>query len=213
LKTIPGEEKLNFNKKHQCAKQNKTDILQLHHYELSSNANGPGDRAVIWVQGCSLRCPGCFNNSTHDPSGGFTITVTELYDKVVNGNIGLEGVTISGGEPLEQRTALIKFLSLIRTSNLSVIILTGYTWQEINTFPESEQIIGLSDLIIAGRYEQDNRMASNLLGSTNQTFHFLTARYSLRDFADLPEAEILIRSNGTISITGINPLNLSAYLV
>jgi anaerobic ribonucleoside-triphosphate reductase activating protein len=203
---------LNFNKKHLRYKQNRTDILKLHHYESSSKANGPGDRAVIWVQGCSLRCPGCFNSSTHVPSGGFTIGVTELYEKIIKDSTELEGITLSGGEPLEQRTALIKFLKLIRTTHLSVIILTGYTWQEINAFPESAEIIDFSDLIIAGRYEKQNRMASNLLGSTNKTLHFLTARYSLSDFTDLAEAEIFISPNGAILITGINPLNLQADL-
>ena len=30
-----------------------------------SAANGPGERAVVWFQGCDLRCPGCWNESTH----------------------------------------------------------------------------------------------------------------------------------------------------
>ena len=31
-----------------------------------SRANGPGVRAVIWVQGCTIGCPGCYNNFTHE---------------------------------------------------------------------------------------------------------------------------------------------------
>ncbi|MGD0006352.1 MAG: 4Fe-4S cluster-binding domain-containing protein, partial [Anaerolineaceae bacterium] len=40
-------------------------ILNLHHFEPLSLVNGPGKRSVVWVQGCTLNCPGCFNPQTH----------------------------------------------------------------------------------------------------------------------------------------------------
>ena len=30
-----------------------------------SRVNGPGRRVVVWVQGCTLGCLGCFNPGTH----------------------------------------------------------------------------------------------------------------------------------------------------
>ncbi|MCU0780030.1 MAG: radical SAM protein [Akkermansiaceae bacterium] len=43
--------------------------LRLHAFLPRSRANGPGWRSVVWVQGCSLGCPGCFNPQTHDWEG------------------------------------------------------------------------------------------------------------------------------------------------
>src|ERR1700691_3577776 len=37
-----------------------------------SRANGPGRRAVLWFQGCTLNCPGCFNQASHPFEGAPT---------------------------------------------------------------------------------------------------------------------------------------------
>ena len=43
-----------------------------------SRANGPGRCNVVWFQGCTLGCPGCFNPGTHDPSSGEDLAVEQL---------------------------------------------------------------------------------------------------------------------------------------
>jgi pyruvate-formate lyase-activating enzyme len=44
--------------------------IRVRAFEPASRANGPGLRAVVWFQGCTRACPGCFNPATHDPRGG-----------------------------------------------------------------------------------------------------------------------------------------------
>jgi anaerobic ribonucleoside-triphosphate reductase activating protein len=44
--------------------------LQVHSFLESSSVNGPGQRAVIWLQGCSIGCPQCWNPTTHLRSAG-----------------------------------------------------------------------------------------------------------------------------------------------
>ena len=66
-----------------------TTRLRLHAFLPRSRANGPGVRAVIWVQGCSLGCPGCFNPQTHAFSGGEVVTVEELFERIVGLGAGV----------------------------------------------------------------------------------------------------------------------------
>jgi len=105
--------------------------LRIHHFLPSSYANGPGCRAVLWVQGCPLHCPGCFNPYTHAFNQGQWVTVDELESRILALGPGVEGVTISGGEPLVQAPALAELLRRLKArTTLSVIVFTGYTWAE-----------------------------------------------------------------------------------
>src|SRR5512133_2341554 len=85
--------------------------IRLHHFEPSGRVNGPGLRAVIWVQGCALGCPGCFNPETHVMTGGEIWPVEKLVERILEnstrpGDQRIEGLTLSGGEPLHQHRAL-----------------------------------------------------------------------------------------------------------
>ena len=78
-----------------------------------SRANGPGTRAVIWVQGCTIGCDGCYSQSTH-PHRKIHLVDPLVLAKWVCSIEGIEGVTISGGEPFEQSEALVKFLLCVK---------------------------------------------------------------------------------------------------
>ena len=66
--------------------------LRLHAFLPCSRTNGPGTRTVIWAQGCSLGCPGCFNPQTHPPSGGQAIPVAEVSHRVLRLRPAIEGI-------------------------------------------------------------------------------------------------------------------------
>lgn len=200
------------------------DKIRIYTILPCSYANGPGARAVIWVQGCSLNCPGCYNPETHSTDGGSLISIDELYSQIVS-LTKIEGITISGGEPLEQAAALGEFLKKIRASTkLSLILFTGYEWREIESIISNngstgknrlsrdsnavKLILDTVDVVIAGRFILSKRLRKNLRGSSNKTFHFLTPRYSMKDFENIPESEIVITSSGELVISGINPLNI-----
>ncbi len=183
--------------------------LRVHHIEPASRVNGPGLRSVIWTQGCSLGCPGCFNPQTHSIQGGDEIAPRDLADKAIGYAHNIEGVTISGGEPLQQIRPLVEFLRILRPkSALSVILFSGFTWDEIQAMPLGREIPGLVDVLIAGRYIAAQNVGHNLTGSANKTFHFFSERYTIADFTDLPEAEIIILPDGGIISSGIAPLHL-----
>ena len=94
-----------------------------------SSVNGPGYRYVIWVQGCKLNCKGCFNPETHSFDDASSIDIGVIANEI-NSNPTIEGITISGGEPLDYTKELIELIKLINPT-LTSIIFTGYTLKEI----------------------------------------------------------------------------------
>jgi len=122
---------------------------RVHSVLAGSRANGPGQRFVVWSQGCALACPGCFNPETHDEAGGAPRTVGELVAAAL-ADEGIEGVTLTGGEPLAQPAAVAAFCAGVRGA-LGVIVLTGFTRAEIEADPARSLAVADADLVIAGR--------------------------------------------------------------
>ena len=185
--------------------------LLIHRFLASSAANGPGTRSVIWTQGCSLGCPGCFNPETHSGDGGAFLTIDEILHRLLKLGQSVEGLTITGGEPLQQMPGVLSLLQGIRrATRLSTVLLTGYTLPEVRAMTGADELLGALDVLIAGRYQERHRVARGLLGSQNKALVCLTPRYSAADFAGVPEAELVIDSSGTVISTGIDPVMLEA---
>lgn len=182
-------------------------LLRMHHFEPRSRVNGPGMRSVLWLQGCTLNCPGCFNPQTHSQHAGSPVSVDELLARILAQNSQIEGITVSGGEPFQQAASLSILLHAVKqATTLSVVLFTGFSWTEVNCFSEADKILANVDVLLAGRYQANRRVASGLLGSSNKTVHFLSSRYRQADLDQVPETEIVIQSNGDIRVSGIEPL-------
>ena len=180
--------------------------VRLYAYEPASRANGPGLRAVLWFQGCSLGCPGCFNPGTHDPNHGPVTDTAAIAATLANRANAIEGVSISGGEPFQQPDALLDLLTRIEGLGLSRLVFSGYTLTEIQRQPLGPAILAHLDVVIAGRFVQSQPHGKGLIGSANQRIHMLTNRHSIQDFAAIPTAEAILHTDGTITLTGIHPL-------
>jgi len=165
-----------------------------------SRANGPGERFVLWVQGCPIRCPGCWNPDTWDPSGGQTVDAEELA-RVVLAVEGIEGITLTGGEPFVQAGGLLPFVRRVREAGLSVVAFSGFPLsrlleagnanaKEPRPDPAAPALLQLVDLQVAGPYDRARRANLPLRGSSNQRLYFLTNRYTFEDLEDAPELEI-----------------------
>jgi anaerobic ribonucleoside-triphosphate reductase activating protein len=177
---------------------------RIHATEARSRANGPGARFVVWFQGCSLGCPGCFNPATH-PVGGDEVDVDELLARVGD----VEGISLSGGEPMQQPAAALALVEGARARGLSTLMFSGYTIDEIRALPEGPAVLAALDVLIDGRYVAGQRLASGLRGSSNQSIHLLSPRYALGDVEATPVAEIRIDRTGAAILTGVDPLKLN----
>jgi anaerobic ribonucleoside-triphosphate reductase activating protein len=180
-----------------------TPVLSVHAIETESRANGPGIRAVVWLQGCPLACPGCFNPETH-ASGGRIVGIAELVDDLLAGATQPSGLTLTGGEPLAQPTGVAQLIALWKErTGTSVIVSTGFAWEEITSSPELTESIAGADLVVAGRYNERLHLGSMFRGSANKTYHFLTECFAIEDMIDVPEFEALISEDGRIHVSGV----------
>jgi anaerobic ribonucleoside-triphosphate reductase activating protein len=190
-------------------------IARIHAFEPRSRANGPGARFVVWFQGCTLGCPGCFNPTTHDAAGGREVAIDELVGELTRAAApgsattpAIEGLSLSGGEPLQQPAAARALLDAARVLGLSTLAFSGYTIDEIRVLPGGPEILARLDVLIDGRYLARERLAIGLRGSANQRIQLLTDRYARRDVEDTPVAEIRIGPTGEVVLTGVDPLKL-----
>lgn len=166
------------------------------HIEEDCLIYGPGTRTVIWFQGCSIRCKGCWNTEMWDPSPRRLIERQELFDYLIR--LGRD-VTFLGGEPLDQAENLSWLIRRLKESGVSVMLYTGHEPEEIATNPVWAEICESADILIPGRYLEDQRdIALRWRGSRNQPIIS-----SITDvIEDCNEVEIHIDEGGKIVCMG-----------
>lgn len=148
--------------------------IRLAGIEYDSLVNGEGARTTIFAQGCRHHCPGCFNPETHDFNGGELFEVKEVFEKVKDDPF-LDGVSFSGGDPLEQPEAFAELAEMIKQDNpdRNIWCWTGYKLEYLlkNKIhePGMKKLLDSIDVLVDGRFEQG--LFSELLkyrGSSNQ---------------------------------------------
>ena len=175
--------------------------INIHSVIKNSRVNGPGERFVIWTQGCRKGCKNCYNPETWSHYKNNLITIEEIIEEIKNSSA--TGVTISGGDPFEQPEELFYLLTKIKQLSLSdgVIVFSGYTIEEIRVREELRKSLDYIDVLIDGLYIDEKRITNGLAGSSNQEFHFLSDKIS-RDSLQIDQ-EVEIHSLGDlIQITG-----------
>ena len=101
---------------------------RIHSFQSLGTADGPGVRAVVFMQGCPLRCACCHNPDTWDFNGGTEVTPDEIFRKVkrLKNYFGEDGgVTVSGGEPLMQPEFIKELFTLCKTDGITTAIDTS----------------------------------------------------------------------------------------
>ena len=166
-----------------------------------SKVNGPGNRFVLWTQGCSKGCKNCFNPETWSTDLYKELSPTQIFELIKNFEV--EGVTISGGDPLEQEDDLLELLFLLKEIKLpkGIILFTGFSRNEIRENPIREECLSYIDVLIDGRYEEELKTDSSLRGSSNQEFYFFSDKISREELFFDQEIELSLE-NDKIVMTG-----------
>lgn len=183
--------------------------LAVHAVLPRSHANGPGVRAVVWTQGCRLACPGCFNPATHDfvPSTADRDPAALAYELA---DPSVDGLTVSGGEPLDQWTATIELLESWRQIHSgTTLLLTGYTLAQLRASRggEVEELTRRLDVLIAGPYREAERLAEGLRGSANKRTYLFSDRHTSQEIDAIPPAEVIIDPAGRVTYSGVDPIS------
>lgn len=159
--------------------------LRVGYLKAGTRALGPGNRFVIWTQGCLRKCKGCASPELQALDSGYWLDTKELSDQICS-CLSIDGITISGGEPFLQAEALSDLLykvSKVRPE-LTVIVFTGNKMEELTDL-DSKTLLGKIDLLIDGEYIPDFNDGKGLRGSSNQILHFLSD--SLTDYRNILE--------------------------
>jgi len=199
--------------------------MVLHAFIPASRANGPGLRAVVFFQGCTLACCGCFNPDTH-PFKGTEVTVDAVAQRVIQAHKdhGVEGVTFSGGEPMQQARALLELIQTLRRQvpGLSFGLFSGYSELELvlgrysiwgcdHSEPDRhrlwEEIREHLDFAVLGRFNETQPSGLPLCTSRSKALRMLSSRYGVKDYGP-QSVEVIIHSDGRAQVTGFPILGL-----
>lgn len=174
--------------------------ISLGHRLDRSEIYGPGLRAVIWTQGCNLACKGCWNTQYWSKKGGNIIQVSTLLEELDLID-GIEGITLLGGEPLQQSEASLELIQGCKEKGLTVFLYTGYDPSEFDL--TMQQCFDLSDIAVTGRFVQELRDTTlRWRGSRNQQVHFISNAYDESVLREQTEVECHILPNGEVRMVG-----------
>ena len=176
------------------------DVIRLGDTLSSSQIYGPGKRFVIWVQGCTLECTGCWNKEFWTTESGYELEISKLIS-IISSTNEIEGITILGGEPLEQPEATLNLIQSVKRIGLTVMLYTGYEENEMTDL--QLECVYASDIVIMGRYVASMRDTTlRWRGSSNQEIKILSEAYKDIEIEEREEVEITIDTNGAISMAG-----------
>lgn len=155
------------------------------------SANGDGIRVNLFVSGCSLNCPGCFNFEIQDYKSGNEFTEETMQELIDATKPGMAGLSILGGDPTANRN--IKTVAKIckrykeEFPDLTIWVWSGfkldlslkeeYEGEPIyHSFRDGsnpvfyyEELFKYVDVLVDGRWEIENFDPTlRYAGSTNQ---------------------------------------------
>lgn len=175
-------------------------------YVDESEVNGPGCRAVVWVQGCLRECLGCFNVASWSFDVNELVSVDGLAQKIL-GNSRNQGVTFSGGEPFWQAPALASLARQVKAAGLNVMSFTGFTLEQLQSQSApvgAGELLEQLDILIDGAYVQSLAVnsPSSPVSSSNQRIHVFNPALQDQITWASDQIEIHIFKDGSRLITG-----------
>lgn len=180
--------------------------LNIMGYVDESEVNGPGRRAVVWVQGCQRECSGCFNPASWSFELNQLISIDELAEKILS-NPGNQGVTFSGGEPFWQAESLARLAKKLKAAGLNIMSFSGFTLNELESEDApagSQELLAQLDILIDGPYVESLAINSptSPVSSRNQKVRIVNPAFKEKITWASDQMEIHVLKDGSRIITG-----------
>ena len=184
--------------------------MRINSIVYDSYVNGPGRRNLLYVQGCSIQCKGCFNEHLWDKFGADHrwVDPVDLVDELLVGNP--DGVTILGGEPLDQCVylgALLSGLGNVDGGRPSVILYSGYAYDAVmGSFIGRFIKEGFVDVLVSGPFKKNKVLPRglSLCGSSNQQISLHTERHTMEELVRPASFEYILEGK-SVTLTGLPP--------
>lgn len=182
--------------------------IQIANIVDATEAEGPGRRFALWLQGCPLRCAGCCNPEMLSFDGGTAMPVDQVLEIIdrSHGEHRIEGITLLGGEPFAHAEPAAVLAGQVQARGLTVMTFSGYTLETLvdQADPHVQRLLSHIDILVDGPYQRDRPDSGRRwIGSTNQRIHFLSDRYSGDDPCWQQHNTLEIRMRGDeISVNG-----------
>jgi len=147
-------------------------MIRISHFQSRSFVDGPGERAVLFMQGCPIECPGCQNRHLWTPFGGRLESEIDVADTLVNLAQEHGNITISGGDPFAQPMALLCLVQRLREypQVKHIIVYTGYVFENlVKAIDSTTAALDYIDVLVDGPFirEMDDPLIT-YRGSRNQ---------------------------------------------
>lgn len=145
---------------------------------------GPGRRVAVWVQGCTLACPGCASADTWDPAAGVGTEVDSLVAELAATVVAqdLDGLVITGGEPLQQHEAVLAVIDglteVLGERRGDVVLFTGYAASAARRLAPT--LLDRCAVVVAGPYRAPHSGDEPLVATDNQQVLFASAEAERR---------------------------------
>ena len=162
-------------------------FLNINSIRECTESEGIGKRFAIWTQGCMKRCQNCCNTHMQPIIKKHIVNCDDIIKQIQYSktNYNIEGITLLGGEPILQSKGLSYIAKWCKENDLSVILFSGYTLEEINTsnFDGALELLKYTYVLIDGEYiDELYDEERGFIGSSNQKIYFFTDVYTQKDF-------------------------------
>lgn len=145
----------------------------IHSLQSMGTVDGPGVRAVLFTEGCPLRCAYCHNPDTWEMKKESLVSAEEIAEKIIRlyPYIRNGGVTFSGGEPCMQSDFLYEVAVPLKEKNLHIALDTSGCILDDST----KKLLNVTDMVLL-----DIKMTSEedyerfIGGSLKKTVEFLS---------------------------------------
>lgn len=133
----------------------------------NSLVNGEGIRTVVFFSGCNRGCEDCHNKQLQDFRSGKDMTIDEIVEEILQDKDMIDGVTLSGGDPIFQYFEVLELCKRLKTHGINIWMYTGATLDEICAiYPE---VVNCVDVIVDGMYDKSKKIDGlKYRGSYNQ---------------------------------------------